>query len=140
MTVRVLAFLSMITSPAVEFIWGDFPLKHYTISLQPEQENTAHAGLKSIHTGCFLHVLESAIHFTLQKRWLPSTWFVKEMWVAKNAWVLKKNWVELPCSFWFQKDLFTRHIKGALEIYFVCQGCVQFLNVSKQLFLSSWFF
>lgn len=37
-------------------------------------------------------------------------------------------------SFLISKDLFIWHKKDVSEIYVVCQGWIQFLNVSKQLF------
>lgn len=87
---------------------------------------TAPAELKSIHPGCFLHILLSAIHFALHKQWIPSTWFIKNVWVVENAWVLKKNWVKPTCSFWFQKTFLLGTKKALLEIYFLCQGWCSF--------------
>lgn len=79
--------------------------------------------VESMHTGCFLHILENAIHFTLHKQYISSTWFIKKMWVTENACILKKNWVKLTFFFFleFQK-IFLHGIKNALEIYVVCQG------------------
>lgn len=69
----------------VALLWGDFPRKHSTFSLQPELESTDHAGLKSIHPGCSLHSLLKVLFALLHKGWIPLTWFWKKMWMAKNA-------------------------------------------------------
>lgn len=97
----------------------------------------APAELKSIHTGCFLHILLSAIHFALHKQWIPSTWFIKS---GRKCMSAKKELGKTNLFFLISKDLFTWYQESTFGNLFCLSRVDAVLNVSKQLFPISFVF
>lgn len=135
--------LSVITSPGVEwhsceetFLWNTAP------PLCSQWRALITLGWKPFTLAAFFMLLK-VLFVLLHKRWIPLTWLLKKMWVAKNAYahIHTKHRVRVTCLLWFQNIFYLAFFFffKALEICFICQGWMQFLNVLKHLFPSSLF-